>query len=451
MEGPAELPAEEVRRLQRCINDLISVLAFPAVWAGRTPSQIVSFFVDGLTRILHLDAAYIRLTDEDGCLAHLLRVPGATEDELASASAVFAALCEEPTEWPRQVVIAPGQPAICIEPLRVGLHPGSDLLVAGSRRSGFPLLTEKLLLNVAANQLLLGLQESQSRLKQQRLTEELDARVAQRTAEIAAANAELRKEIEDRRRAEEQRRLSEGDLSAARTELANSARFTSLAMLTASIAHEINQPLSGIMTNASICLRMLSAEPPNLEGALETARRTIRDGNRASNVITRLRTLYSRKDVQPEPMDLNEATREVASLLLDELQRNRVMLRYELADSLPCVKGDRIQLQQVILNLLRNAADSMSAIEDRPREALIRTELDTAGGVCLRVSDTGVGFSEQGATRIFEPFYTTKSDGMGIGLFVSRSIIEAHSGNLWATPNEGPGVTFNFTVPPHSV
>jgi PAS domain S-box-containing protein len=244
-----------------------------------------------------------------------------------------------------------------------------------------------------------------------------------------------------------QRKSSEDALAKARSELAKVARITSLGVLTASIAHEINQPLSGIITNASTCLRMLSADPPNVNGAQETVRRTIRDGNRASDVITRLRTLYSKKEPSPESMDLNDATREVAALSLSDLQRSGVILRHELADDLPPVVGDRIQLQQVILNLLRNAADAMSTVDDRPRELLIRTERDEANHVRLSVKDSGVGFTPQTAEKTFEPFYTTKTDGMGIGLFISRSIIEAHQGRLWATPNDGPGATFSFVIP----
>jgi C4-dicarboxylate-specific signal transduction histidine kinase len=440
------------------------------------------------------------------------------------------------------------------------------MVVAGALRAVFPRETEQLLLSVAANQLVVALQEAQLRLHEKRLVDELDVRVALRTAELAATNAELRKEIAERnevearlRRSEAflaegqnlarignfswlaasdemkwseqlyrifefepgtpvtlellasrlhsedgellhdmvdkarsgtrdleyscrlampdgatkhlqlvahatrdpqgrleylgavqditQRRASEEALSKASTELANVARMTSLGVLTAAIAHEVNQPISGIITNASTCLRMLCASPPNIEGALETARRNIRDGKRASDVITRLRTLYTKRDAQPEPMDLNEAAREVVSLSLSELQRNGVIVRHELSEGLPPVKGDRIQLQQVILNMLRNGSDAMSTIEDRPRELLIGTEPDEGDRVRLSVKDAGVGFSGEDAKKIFEPFYTTKSDGMGIGLSVSRSIIEAHGGSLWATPNEGPGVTFAFSVP----
>jgi signal transduction histidine kinase len=220
--------------------------------------------------------------------------------------------------------------------------------------------------------------------------------------------------------------------------------------LTASIAHEVNQPLSGIVTNASTCLRMLAADPPNVEGARETARRTIRDGNRASEVISRLRSLYGKKDPTIESVDLNEAAREVLALSSSELQRNRVIVQQELADDLPRVAGDRVQLQQVILNLLRNASEAMSAVDGRSRQLVIRTEADEDGHVRLTVKDAGVGFTPQAADRLFESFYTTKNDGMGIGLSVSRSIIESHHGRLWATPNTGPGATFSFFIPRES-
>lgn len=243
------------------------------------------------------------------------------------------------------------------------------------------------------------------------------------------------------------RRLSDEALAKARTELARVARAMTLGALTASIAHEVNQPLSGIVTNASTCLRMLGTDPPNLDGARETARRTIRDGNRASEVISRLRALFSKTDAQAEAVDLNEATREVIALLSSELQRNRVILRPELTDDLPPVTGDRIQLQQVILNLLLNASDAMNGVDDRPRQIVIRTEHEKGDRVRLDVQDTGVGIEPQTADKLFEAFYTTKTGGMGIGLSVSRSIIESHHGRLWAAANDGPGVTFSFSLP----
>jgi PAS domain S-box-containing protein len=250
-----------------------------------------------------------------------------------------------------------------------------------------------------------------------------------------------------------QRRLAEEALDKARSELAHVTRVMSLGALTASIAHEVNQPLSGIITNASTCLRFLDADPPNVDGARETARRTIRDGNRAADVISRLRALFSRKEFVLESVDLNEVTREIIALSLSDLQRNRVVLQSELADDLPRVTGDRIQLQQVVLNLLRNASDAMNGVDDRPRHLLIRTERETGDGVRVTVRDAGVGLDPQNMDTLFDAFYTTKIGGMGIGLSVSRSIVERHHGRLWAEANDGPGSTFMFSIPrsPESV
>jgi PAS domain S-box-containing protein len=242
-------------------------------------------------------------------------------------------------------------------------------------------------------------------------------------------------------------RIAEDSLNRARFELSRVARVTALNTLTASIAHEVNQPLAGIITNASTCLRMLTGDPPNLDGARETVRRTIRDGNRAADVINRLRALFSNREVEPEPLDLNEAALEVIALTLSDLQRNRVVLRSELAEDLPPVTGDRVQLQQVMLNLIRNGSDAMTDIDDRTRELLIKTEADQDDQVCLSVTDAGVGFGSDSANKLFNAFYTTKKDGMGIGLSVSRSIIEAHHGRLWASTNDGPGATFSFSIP----
>jgi PAS domain S-box-containing protein len=246
-----------------------------------------------------------------------------------------------------------------------------------------------------------------------------------------------------------QRRVAETALDKARSELVHVTRVMSLGALTASIAHEINQPLAGIITNASTCLRMLAGDPPNVRGALETARRTIRDGNRAADVITRLRALFSKNAAATETVDLNEAAREVLALVFSDLLRNRVFLRALIDHDHPVlVTGDRVQLQQVILNLVRNASDAMSEVNDRPRHLLVRAERDDEGEARLIVTDSGVGFDPLAIERLFDAFYTTKKDGMGIGLSVSRTIIESHGGKLWAQANDGPGTTFTFSLPP---
>jgi signal transduction histidine kinase len=192
---------------------------------------------------------------------------------------------------------------------------------------------------------------------------------------------------------------------------------------------------------------MLTGGSPDLDRLREAVRRTMRDGNRASEVIARLHALFSKKATTIETLDLNEAVQEVIALSLSELQRHRVILRPELADDLPLVTGDRVQLQQVILNLLRNASDAMGTVDDRPRDLLIRTEREEGDGARFSVKDAGVGFDPQTMHKLFEAFYTTKNDGMGIGLSVSRSIIESHHGRLWAAPNDGPGATFSFSIP----
>ena len=220
----------------------------------------------------------------------------------------------------------------------------------------------------------------------------------------------------------------------------------SLGVLTASIAHEVNQPLSGIITNASTCLRMLGADPPNLEGALETARRTFRDGNRAAEIVTRLRTMFGKKEFATEPVDLNEATRQVVALTRQELQRHRIALSVQLDEELPKVIGDHVQLQQVILNLLLNASEATRAVNDRPRQIFIETARD-ADAVRLAVRDTGVGIPPDALNKLFDAFFTTKADGMGIGLSLSRSIVERHGGHLRATTNEGHGATFALSIP----
>jgi PAS domain S-box-containing protein len=244
-----------------------------------------------------------------------------------------------------------------------------------------------------------------------------------------------------------QRHLSDRALDQARSDLARVTRSITVGALTASIAHEVNQPLTGIITNAGTCVRLLTSDPPNVNGALETARRTIRDGNRAADVIGRLRALFANRAVTAEVLDLNDAAQEVVSLLSHDLQRNRVVLRTELNGDPLLVAGDRVQLQQVILNLMRNASDAMTDVEDRPRHLVIRTERDDPDRVRLTVEDVGTGLDPVAAGRLFDAFYTTKKDGMGIGLSVSRTIIERHGGRLWAASNEGPGATFAFSIP----
>ncbi len=680
VDTPVESSVGEVR-LRRCLNDLISILALPAAWTGNDASQIVGTLLGALVGMLNLDFAYVRLNaPEDGpsvefarfgeSLEHLVRPRDLGETLTRTWGAT-------PVQWPLSARIVLGGDQLSVGAARLGLHGELGVVVAGSQRSGFPGQTERLLLDVAANQAAIGLQQARLLEEQRRVSRELDRRVAQRTAELASAIDELRRseresrliidtipalawsarpggaaeffnrhyldfvglsaedasdwgwtaavhpddlveltatwhhimdsaapgeaearlrrhdgeyrwflirvnplrdesgaivqwygvntDIEDRKRAEAELRrvhnsfadaqrlsktgsfitdlvaddhkwseetfrifefdpatkisvksirevihpddlpsfdaviaramtgvdvtfgfrivtaagalkhvrgiahvveqvagrpmfvgalqdvtagtVAEEALNRARAELAHVARVTSMSTLTAAIAHEVNQPLSGIVTNASTCLRMLDGNPPDVSGARETARRTIRDGHRASEVITRLRALFGKKDLTLESLDLNEATREVIALSTGELQRNRVILLSEFARDLPSITGDRVQLQQVILNLIRNASDAMAGVDDRLRQLLIRTQPEDGDRVRVIVRDSGAGIESQSVDKLFEAFYTTKPGGMGIGLSISRSIVERHHGRIWAEPNDGPGATFSFSVP----
>jgi PAS domain S-box-containing protein len=236
-------------------------------------------------------------------------------------------------------------------------------------------------------------------------------------------------------------------LNRARLELTHVARLATLSAMTASITHEVSQPISGILTNANTGARMLAADPPNVAGAAETVRRTIRDANRATEVIKRLRAMFAKKAPTMEMVDLNDAAREVIAISAGELTRSRSILQTDFAELLPAVRGDRVQLQQVILNLLLNAADAMTGVEDRPRTLRVQTEIQGRDSVKLLVRDSGIGLDPSGVQKLFEAFHTTKAHGLGIGLSISRSIIESHKGQLWAMANDGPGATFGFSIP----
>jgi PAS domain S-box-containing protein len=242
-------------------------------------------------------------------------------------------------------------------------------------------------------------------------------------------------------------KVAEEALNQARLELTHVSRMATLSAMTASITHEVSQPISGLLTNSNTCARMLAADPPNVTGAVEAVRRMVRDANRASEVVRRLRAMFAKKPPTLEIVDLNEAAQEVIALSSAELRRGRSVLQTDFAESLPTVRGDRVQLQQVILNLVLNAADAMAGIEDRPRVLQVQTQIRGGDSISLHVQDCGVGLDPDGIEKLFEAFHTTKAHGLGIGLAISRSIIQSHKGKLWAKPNEGPGATFGFCIP----
>jgi PAS domain S-box-containing protein len=250
---------------------------------------------------------------------------------------------------------------------------------------------------------------------------------------------ETNRDITERKRAEEALRLAQADL-------AHVGRVTTLGEMAASIAHEVDQPLSGVVINANACLRFLAGAKPNLDEVRDGLRAIVGDGRRASDVIGRIRALARKTATDKEPLDINEVIREVVVLAEGEARRTRARIRTEFAGNLPRVVGDRVQLQQVVLNLLLNGLEAMHAVVDRPRELAISTQPEANDRVRVAVQDSGAGIDPQLADRVFEAFYTTKRSGMGMGLSISRSIVEQHGGRLWAVPNDGEGTTIHFTV-----
>jgi PAS domain S-box-containing protein len=245
------------------------------------------------------------------------------------------------------------------------------------------------------------------------------------------------------------RRRAEAELHEAQANLAHVTRVTALGEMAASIAHEVNQPLAAVVTNAAACLRWLDREPANLKEARSTVQSIVADGNRAGEVIQRVRALVNKTADQKAPLHVNDVVNEVIGLVQHELSSHRVGLRLELAAALPPVLADRIQLQQVVLNLVINGIEAMQPVKDRPRELVIRTLQDETGQVVVMVSDGGVGVAAENADRLFDAFFTTKSSGMGMGLSICRSIVNAHGGRLSASGHAGPGATFQFALPLH--
>jgi signal transduction histidine kinase len=247
-------------------------------------------------------------------------------------------------------------------------------------------------------------------------------------------------DITERKRAEEA-------LDKAQAELAHLTRMMTMGELAASIAHEVNQPLTAVITNANASMRWLAGQSPNLDEAREAISRIVRDGNRASEVIKRIRAMLKKTTPQKTDLDINEAIREIITLAQSEARRNKVSLTANLPAGLPPVLADRVQLQQVVLNLIINGIEAMRSVTDRPRLLLVRTQRDESGLVMVSVQDSGAGIDPQNIDRLFDAFYTTKAEGMGMGLSISRSIIEAHGGKLWAEAFSGHGATLRFTLP----
>ena len=270
--------------------------------------------------------------------------------------------------------------------------------------------------------------------------DELEARVEERTAELRNANDALLKQMAEQRRTEE-------TLQVTRTELARVVRITTIGELAASIAHEVNQPLAAVVANADACVAWLARDHPDLVEARAAAERTTQGATRASEVIGRIRSLINKTAPERVRLQINQIIREVVALADRQASNNGVSVETELAPDLSTIFGDRIQLQQVILNLMLNGIEAMSGISDRPRRLVVRSQMQDADQVRVSVEDSGIGVKAEIMGRLFEPFFTTRSQGIGMGLPISRSIVETHGGRLWAESTVSQGSVFQFTLP----
>ncbi len=244
-----------------------------------------------------------------------------------------------------------------------------------------------------------------------------------------------------------ERKEAEQTLQTAQAQLAHMSRVTTMGELAASIAHEVNQPLAAVVTNGNACLRWLAGAEPNLDEARAAVTRIVKEGTRAGEIIGRIRSLMKKSPPQMSTLDMNRVIDEVLTLTRHEIRRHGIQLRTELKTDLPAITGDPIQLQQVVLNLIMNAIEATSARSEGQRELLLTSESQGKDEIVIAVRDSGVGIDPRNLDQLFKPFFSTKAGGMGMGLSISRTAIEAHGGRLWAAPNEGAGAIFQLSLP----
>ncbi len=412
----------EIRRLQSCISDLISVQALSVIWAGHEASRILSILLEALLGMLKLAFAYARVIDTPDGKIEVLRVRDRRPSGIDPSTSGQTLECWLRDHEPLRPMIVRNpirDGELSIAPMRLGTKVDTGVLVVGWERAELPTAIEMLLLRVAANQVTIALHESNVASQQRRMAQELEQRVAERTAQLTQLQMDL----------------------------VHVARVSTMGELTASIAHEVNQPLHAVTTNANACRRWLMHEVPNLVEARAALERIIWESGRANDVISRTRALSRKTTPQRVRLQLNDVVHEVLALAQSKVASHQISLIIDLSGTLPEVLGDRVQLQQVLLNLILNAIDAIHPVVERPRELRIRTSSPSTGEVQLMVRDSGIGLDSLAQNRLFEPFFTTKPDGMGLGLSISRRIVEAHDGQLRATPNSDYGTTFMIDMP----
>jgi len=328
--------------------------------------------------------------------------------------------------------------AVILSALAVEYYFMAPIRSFGLSRESLPIFIE-----FSASALIVGWFSSWRRQAEAELRyarDELQLRVEERTAELKQTNRQLLAEMAERKRAEEA-------YYEAQAELARVTRMSAMGALAASISHEINQPLAAVVTNADACMMWLSSKPPNLEEARAAVDSIAQQGTRASEVVRHIRAMFTKATPERTKVLVNDLIREVSTLIEGAAARNQVALQTELGTDLSAIMGDRVQLQQVIVNLILNGIEAMSEVADRPRLLLIRSTMQSSDEVLVAVRDSGVGIAPKDEKRIFDAFFTTKAQGMGMGLSISHSIIEAHGGRLWASANSDHGATVQFALP----